>query len=113
MTETVFVTNRSDTALTDGYGGIFYEFLKGKPVEVPVHVAKHVFGYGAEDKEPYLARLGWIRSHSDLNSGIERLSKFEITAQAPEQHRSLPSAVSVVPLRIEKSVGGKVTQRAA
>ena len=44
MTETVFVTNRSDTALTDGYGGIFYEFLKGKPVEVPVHVAKHVFG---------------------------------------------------------------------
>ena len=42
MTETVFVTNRTDTALTDGYGGIFYEFLKGKPVEVPVHVAKPV-----------------------------------------------------------------------
>ena len=113
MTETVFVTNRSEAALTDGYGGIFYEFLKGKPVEVPVLVAKHVFGYGAEDKEPYLARLGWIRSHSDLNTGIERLSKFEITAQAPEQHRSLPSAVGVVALRIEKSPERKSTQRAA
>ena len=113
MTETVFVTNRTDTALTDGYGGIFYEFLKGKPVEVPVHVAKHVFGYGAENKEPYLARLGWIRSHSDLDSGIEKLSKFEITTQQAQQDRSLPSAVSVVPLRVEKHVGGKVNQRAA
>ena len=113
MTETVFVTNRTDTALTDGYGGIFYEFLKGKPVEVPVHVAKHVFGYVAENKEPYLARLGWIRSHADLNSGIERLNKFEITFQSAQQDRSLPSAVSVVPLRVEKHVGGKVNQRAA
>ena len=113
MTETVFVTNRSETALTDGYGGIFYEFLKGKPVEVPVHVAKHVFGYGAENKEPYLARLGWIRSHSDLDSGIEKLSKFEITTQQAQQDRSLPSAVSVVPLRVEKHAGGKVNQRAA
>jgi len=113
MTETVFVTNRSDSALTDGYGGIFYEFLRGKPVEVPLHVAKHVFGYGAEDKEPYLARLGWIRSHSDLNSGIEKLSKFEITTQPAQQDRSLPSAVSVVPLRVEKHAGGKVNQRAA
>jgi hypothetical protein len=113
MTETVFVTNRSDSALTDGYGGVFYEFLRGKPVEVPLHVAQHVFGYGAEDKEPYLARLGWIRSHADLNSGIERLNKFEITSQSAQQDRSLPSAVSVVPLRVEKHVGGKVNQRAA
>ena len=111
--ETVIVTNKGDTALTDGYGGVFYEFLRGKPVEVPVHVAKHVFGYGDENKEPYLARLGWIRSHSDLDSGIERLNKFEITTQPAQQDRSLPSAVSVVPLRVEKHAGGKVNQRAA
>jgi hypothetical protein len=41
------------------------------------------------------------------------LARFDISEQQPEQNRSLPSAVSVVPLRIEKSVGGKVTQRAA
>jgi hypothetical protein len=113
MTETVFVTNRSETALTDGYGGIFYEFLRGKPVEIPIDVAKHVFGYGMENKEPCLARLGWIRFHSDLNSGIERLNKFEITSQPAQQNRSLPSAISVVPLRVEKHAGGKVNQRAA
>jgi hypothetical protein len=111
--ETVIVTNKTDVALTDGYNGVFYEFLKGKPVEVPVHVAKHVFGYGDENKEPYLARLGWIRSHSDLDLGIERLNKFEITSQQAQPNRSLPSAVSVVPLRVEKHAGGKVNQRAA
>ena len=111
--ETVIVTNKTDIALTDGYNGVFYEFLRGKPVEVPVHVAKHVFGYGDENKELYLARLGWIRSHSDLDSGIERLNKFEITSQPAQQNRSLPSAISVVPLRVEKHAGGKVNQRAA
>lgn len=113
MTEIVTVTNKSGIALTDGYGGVFYEFLLGKPVEVPVHVAKHVFGYGEQNKEPYLTRLGWIRSHADLDSGIERLNKFEITTQQPHKDRSLPSAVSVVPLRVEKHAGGKVNQRAA
>ena len=113
MTQTVFVTNRSDTVLRDGYGGVFYDFIKDQTVEVPLHVAQHVFGYGKPNKESFLSRLGWIKSHADLETGLELLTRFEITEQQPEQNRSLPSAVSVVPLRIEKSVGGKVTQRAA
>ena len=113
MTQTVFVTNRSNTVLRDGYGGVFYDFVKDQTVEIPLHVAQHVFGYGKPDKEPFLSRLGWIKSHADLKTGLELLAQFDISEQQPEQNRSLPSAVSVVPLRIEKSVGGKVTQRAA
>ena len=113
MTQVVFVTNRSTTVLRDGYGGVFFDFQKDKTVEVPLHVAQHVFGYGKPDKEPFLARLGWIKSHADLQAGLELLAQFDISEQQPEQNRSLPSAVSVVPLRVEKSVGGKVTQRAA
>ena len=113
MTQTVFVTNRSDTVLRDGYGGVFYEFVKDKPVEVPLHVAQHVFGYGSPNKEPFLSRLGWIKSHAELKTGLELLAQFDISEQQPEQNRSLPSAVSVVPLRVEKHAGGKVNQRAA
>ena len=113
MTQVVFVTNRSNTVLRDGYGGVFFDFVKDKTVEVPLHVAQHVFGYGKPDKEPFLARLGWINSHADVQAGLELLAQFDISEQQPEQNRSLPSAVSVVPLRVEKSVGGKVTQRAA
>ena len=113
MTQTVFVTNRSTTELRDGFGGVFFEFIKDKTVEIPLHVAQHVFGYGSPDKEHFLSRLGWIKSHAELQTGLELLAQFEISEQQPEQNRSLPSAVSVVPLRIEKSVGGKVTQRAA
>lgn len=113
MTQTVFVTNKSDTVLRDGYGGVFFEFPKNKTVEIPLQVAQHIFGYGKADKEPNLARLGWVRVHSDLAKGLELLAQFDISEQQPEQNRSLPSAVSVVPLRVEKSAGGKVTQRAA
>jgi len=35
MTQTVFVTNRSNTELRDGFGGVFYDFVKDQTVEVP------------------------------------------------------------------------------
>jgi hypothetical protein len=44
---------------------------------------------------------------------MEKFKKVEISETPPEKNRSLPSAVGVVPLRIEKSVGGKVNQRVA
>jgi hypothetical protein len=65
------------------------------------------------NKEKYLSYLGFIRLHSELEEGLERLAKFKISEQPPEQNRSLPSAVGVIPLRIEKSAGGKVNSKAA
>ena len=109
----IYVTNNSDQDLRDGFGGVFYDFQKGKTLEIPEEAARHIFGYGKDDKESCLAHLGWIRLHSELEQGMEKLSKFDIQTEAPEQNRSLPSAVGVVPLRLEKAAGGKVTQRAA
>ena len=50
---TIFVTNNSDKSLRDGFGGVFYDFPVGKTVEIPEEVARHVFGYGDDDKKPY------------------------------------------------------------
>lgn len=109
----VYVTNNTPDKLTVMFAYKELEFPPGKTVEVADEAARHIFGYGDNNKEPYLARLGWIRLHSELEQGMEKLSKFDIQTEAPEQNRSLPSAVGVVPLLVEKRAGGKSNPRAA
>jgi hypothetical protein len=114
MSETVFVTNKSESKLVFTYEYKQIEFPIGKPVEISLKAAKFIFGHGVTDKEPILARLGWIRLHSELEQGLEKLAKFVITDQPfISEDRSLPSAVGVVPLHVEKRAGGKANQRAA
>ena len=113
MDDILYVTNTSSKPLEVVYCFKKEVFPVGETVEIHRHAAKDIFGYGVENKEPYLARLGFIRLHSDIEQGLEKLAKFEITSEFPQQDRSLPSAVSVVPLRVEKHAGGKVNQRAA
>jgi len=113
MTETVYVTNNTDKDLYYEYCFVGYSFPVGKTVEIPLGAAKHILGYGDENKEKYLAQLGLIRLHSELEEATEKFRKVEISEIHPKKNSSLPSAIGVVPLRIEKSVGGKVNQRVA
>lgn len=113
MTEQVYVTNNSDKALVVSFEFKNVDFPVGESVQVSVQAARHIFGYGDENKEPYLARLGFIRLHSEFQQGLEKLAQFEITSELPQKDRSLPSAVGVVPLRVERHVRGKSTARAA
>ncbi len=105
---TIFVTNNSDKTLVDGWNGVEYTFKPNSTVEIPEVVAKHVFGYGDNDKEPYLARLGWIKSKNDLEEGLALLSKWELSTEAPKKDRSLSPMVEKVPLPAERRAGGKV-----
>ena len=112
MSETVFVTNKSDKPLVVTYNYKQVEFPIGKPVEITTEAAGFIFGHGKTDKEPHLARLGWVQLHSELDQGLERLSKFVISdAPLIEEDRSLPSAVGVVPLHVEKRGGGATRQQ--
>ena len=104
----IFVTNRSDKKLKDGFAGVFYSFPKNETVEIPQEVARHIFGYGDDNKEPYLARLGWIVSQNDLEKGIELLNQWEISTEPPSKNQSLSPLVERVPLPSLKRVGGKV-----
>lgn len=114
MSETVFVTNKSDEPLVVTYNYKSVEFPIGKSVEITTVAAHFIFGHGQTDKEQHLARLGWVQLHSELEQGLERLSKF-IISDTPyiEKDRSLPSAVGVVPLHVEKRGGGATRQRVA
>ena len=109
----VYVTNTGDTKLRDGFGGVFYDFPKDETVEIPLDAAKHIFGYMNPNKEPFLSRLGWVRSFAEIDKGFEKLSEFKISEQPPERNRSLPSAVGVVALHVERRVERNVTKRTA
>jgi len=113
MTELVYVTNNTDKDLYSEYNYVGYEFPIGKTVELTVPAARHMLGYGDKDKEKYLVQLGLIRLHSELEEATEKFRNVQISEESPKKNSSLPSAVGVVPLRIEKSVGGKVNQRVA
>jgi len=113
MTELVYVTNKSDKDLNFEYNFVGIEFPVGKTVEIPLQTAKHVLGYGDDDKEKYLVQLGLIRLHSELEEATEKFKKIEISETPPVKNRSLPSAVGVVPLHVEKRGEGKVNQRVA
>jgi hypothetical protein len=110
---TIYVTNRSDKPLKDGFAGQFYEFKIGSTVEISEEVAKHIFGYGDENKEPYLARLGWAKTANDLDEGLERLSKWELSTEPPKKNQSLSPLVERVPLPSQKRGGGKILSVAA
>jgi hypothetical protein len=113
MTELVYVTNKSDKDLNFEYNFVGIEFPVGKTVEIPLQTAKHVLGYGDDDKEKYLVQLGLIRLHSELEEATEKFKRIEISETNPTKNRSLPSAVGVVPLHVEKRGEGKVNQRVA
>lgn len=109
----VWVTNRTEEELIVEFNFKNYEFKPNEPVQISLAAAKHIFGYTDQNKEPYLARLGWVRLHSELKQGLAKLDQFEINTELPQQDRSLPSAVGVVPLHVERRAGGKSNQRAA
>jgi hypothetical protein len=104
----IYVTNNSDINLVDGWDGVQYTFKPGSTVEVPLSIATHIFGYGVDNKEPYLARLGWIKSKNDFENGLSILSKWDLSTEAPKKDRVLSPVVERVPLPAEKQVRGKV-----
>ena len=108
----IFVTNNSEKTLTDGLAGVFYDFPQGKTVEIPEEVARHIFGYKDDKKEPYLARLGWIKTQNELSEGLKILSQWSLSTEPPSKNQSLSPLVERVPLP-PKRVGGKVLQAVA
>jgi hypothetical protein len=80
-----FVTNTNYSDFEATWAGTLYQFPSKEPVEVPAEVVQNVFGWGDDNKEPYLVRLGWIKFASDLADGIKRLNKFVITEAKPQE----------------------------
>lgn len=109
---TVWVTNKTTLKHSDAWDGKTYEFLPRKPIEVPLVLAQHAFGYGLSDKTDALVRLGWIKTANDLPEGLERLNQFEITTSRPQGYRETSPTVDRTPLPVPRQGEGKGTRAA-
>ena len=88
---TIFVRNNGSNPLVDGFNGVTYNFACGEEVEIPEVAAKHIFGYGDDNKEPYLVRLGWMKMNTDFPIAMERLGKFSFSRESSKPvHVSAP-----------------------
>ena len=87
----LYVTNNGVEPLVDSYDGTSYEFLPGKEVQIPEIVAKHIFGYGDDNKEPYFVRLGWMKMSTDLPAAKDRMAQFSFSSTSTKTvHLSAP-----------------------
>jgi hypothetical protein len=107
---TLFVTNNWDKTIEFDYAFKLYQFPVGKSVEIPEGAARHLFGHGDADKEPYLVRLGLIKTKADIPEGIRILSKISITEELPVKNHSLSPVVEKVPLPANKRAAGNFKQ---
>ena len=57
--EFIWVTNQLNEPLRDRFDGKAYEFRPKVPTRIPLAAARHIFGYGDEDKTRALARSQW------------------------------------------------------
>jgi hypothetical protein len=55
MSDTVYVTNTNDKPLTVEYGAKEVSFAPNQKVKISLVAARHIFGYGMDDKLPVLA----------------------------------------------------------
>jgi hypothetical protein len=71
------------------FNGKDYVFPFGVPVNVPVDVARHLFGLGSDDKSAAFARLGWAKLSDEIEGATERLRniKFDDLPELMEQAR--------------------------
>ena len=88
---TIFVRNNGSDPFFDALDGTVYHFESGKEIEIPEIAAKHIFGYGDDNKEPYLVRLGWMKMSNQFNEAMEKLALFSFSKESVKPvHLSAP-----------------------
>ena len=104
----IFVTNHSSRNHRDSYAYRDYDFPIGETVEISEQMARYMFAHGVEDKEPTLARLGWIRTRNEIPDGVKLLEQFIISQEPPGRNHSKSPVVERVPFPAERRGRGNV-----
>lgn len=79
----LIVTNKGDETFSGAsvrFDGVQYEFPPGARVTIPADAARHIFGFGQDDKTNIFARHGWLSNSHDREKGMTMLGKFSFSA---------------------------------
>lgn len=106
----LYVTNRWEREISFPYAFKTYTFPVNVTVEAPLEAVRHIFGYGQDDKEPYMAQLALIKTKNDVPDGLKILGRIQISEQAPTKEHSLSPVLQRVPLPANMRVGGKLKE---
>lgn len=87
------VINRNSSRFIDRYDGKDYVFEPNDPVIMSDDAARHIFGYGDQNKAPYLARIGKMKTTQLDGTGgfreamkwLERIEFKELVVQFVEK----------------------------
>lgn len=74
------VKNLGKDAVKGRYDGQDYTFEPGVTVAVSEDAARHILGFGADDKTRQLARLGWLSTSNQYSDAVKRLDAFQFLA---------------------------------
>jgi hypothetical protein len=111
------ITNGNAFDLTDRFDGTDYSFPAGGTAFITDDAARHIFGFGAPDKAPYLTRLGWMRTSGDYEEGMKRLNGFSFaSADTPDQNELQQDEQGLAPLQpgaVEETVTDGAAESAA
>lgn len=74
------VKNNSKEKFVGRYNGEDFVFEPGVSVAISPEAAAHIFGFGLEDKQPVLQRLGWMRTRDGMPDALAKLAQFQFLA---------------------------------
>ena len=90
MTKLVYVTNRG-MSFSARYCNEDVKFPSNEEVQITEEVARYLFGYGEDNKEPYFVRLGWMKMNTDYEKAVSRLAEFTFSSEPSKKvHLSAP-----------------------
>ena len=110
----IYVTNMGSQHASGRFCNQNYDFPPGVCVETPLEIAQHIFGYGDDNKIPYLARHGWMKMNTDYDAAMKRLGNFSFSREpVTTSHLSALVVERVAPPAPRGRAGAKVQSQVA
>jgi hypothetical protein len=79
----IFVKNTNSFVFRGRYDGVDIEFPINERVPIGNEAARHIFGFGDEDKTPVLVKQGWCIASNKTEDGLRILNRFVFSQEDP------------------------------